>query len=164
MRRRLVHVEILRVIAICLVVFNHTWTSGYMLYSAVGRSYRYYYPLLFLSIFCKAAVPIFFMISGALLLGREESYKELYVKRVARMLLALVFFSLMEYCYKLAMGVEYRRGVSCCYRRISYGGFFEGNLFPRAGGSLLVFIRVSGLSRYAAFAAEDGPYDADGGL
>lgn len=75
-----------------------------MLYSAAGRSYRYYYPLLFLSILCKIAVPVFFMISGALLLGREESYRELYTKRVARMLFVLLLFSFLEYCYKLAMG------------------------------------------------------------
>lgn len=104
MKRELVHIEILRVIAICFVVFNHTWTSGFMLYSAVGRSYRYYYPLVFLSILCKIAVPVFFMISGALLLGREESYRELYAKRVARMLFVLILFSFVEYCYKLAMG------------------------------------------------------------
>lgn len=104
MRRGLVHIEILRVIAICFVVFNHTWTSGYMLYSAVGRSYRYYYPLVFLSILCKIAVPVFFMISGALLLGRDESYRELYGKRIVRMLLILILFSFIEYCYKLAMG------------------------------------------------------------
>lgn len=106
MKRELAHIEILRVIAICFVVFNHTWTSGFMLYSAVGRSYRYYYPLVFLSILCKIAVPVFFMISGALLLGREESYKEVYAKRIARILLALILFSFVEYCYKLAMGAE----------------------------------------------------------
>lgn len=104
MRRGLVHIEILRVIAICFVVFNHTWTSGYMLYSAAGRSYRYYYPLLFLSILCKIAVPVFFMISGALLLGREESYRELYGKRIVRILFVLILFSFVEYCYKLTMG------------------------------------------------------------
>lgn len=113
MKRGLVHIEILRVIAICFVVFNHTWTSGYMLYSAVGRSYRYYYPLVFLSILCKIAVPVFFMISGALLLGREESYRELYGKRIARMLLALILFSFVEYCYKLAMGAG-TVGVAFC--------------------------------------------------
>lgn len=104
MKRGLVHIEILRVIAIWLVVFNHTWTSGYMLYAAVGRSYSYYYPLLFFSILCKIAVPIFFMISGALLLGREESYRELYAKRIVRVLLVLLLFSFVEYCYKLAVG------------------------------------------------------------
>lgn len=100
MKRGLVHIEILRVIAICFVVFNHTWTSGFMLYSVVRRSYRYYYPLVFLSILCKIAVPVFFMISGALLLGREESYRELYGKRVVRILLTLVFFSFLDFCYK----------------------------------------------------------------
>lgn len=116
MKRGLVHIEILRLIAICFVVFNHTWTSGYMLYSAVGRSYRYYYPLLFLSVLCKIAVPLFFMISGALLLGREESYRELYGKRIVRILLALVLFSFVEYCYKLAIGAE---SIGAAFRTIA---------------------------------------------
>lgn len=118
MKRGLVHIEILRVIAICFVVFNHTWTSGFMLYSAVGRSYRYYYPLVFLSILCKIAVPVFFMISGALLLGREESCRELYGKRVVRILLALVLFSCVEYCYKLAMGAG---SVRAAFRAVADG-------------------------------------------
>lgn len=125
MKRELVHIEILRVIAICFVVFNHTWTSGYMLYSAVGRSYRYYYPLLFISILCKIAVPIFFMISGALLLGREESYRELYTKRIARMLFVLLLFSFVEYCYKLAAGTG---SVRAAFHAVT-AGFRPGNFF-----------------------------------
>lgn len=75
-----------------------------MFYSAVGRSYRYFYPLLFLSILCKVAVPLFLMISGALLLGKEESYRKVYGKRVLRIVIVLLLFSLLEYCYKLAGG------------------------------------------------------------
>lgn len=101
-KRRAIHLEIIRIIAIWFVVFNHTWTSGFMLYSAVGRSYRYYYPLLFVSVLCKISVPLFFMISGALLLGKEESYRQLYRKRVLRIVVILFLFSLLEYCYKLA--------------------------------------------------------------
>lgn len=125
MKRELVHIEILRVTAIWFVVFNHTWTSGYMLYSAVGRSYRYYYPLLFLSILCKIAVPVFFMISGALLLGREESYRELYAKRVARMVIVLLLFSFVEYCYKLAMGA----GSAGAALRAIVNGFHPADFF-----------------------------------
>lgn len=100
--RSLIHLEMIRIIAIWFVVFNHTWTSGFMFYSAVGISYRYYYPLLSVSVLCKIAVPLFFMISGALLLGREESYRQVYGKRVLRIVIVLILFSLLEYCYKLA--------------------------------------------------------------
>lgn len=127
MKRELVHIEILRVIAIWFVVFNHTWTSGYMLYSAVGRSYRYYYPLVCLSVLCKIAVPVFFMISGALLLGREESYRELYIKRVLRMVIVLLVFSFVEYCYKLSVGAG---SVGAAFRAVVNGfhpvDFFRG--------------------------------------
>lgn len=100
--RSLIHLEIIRIIAIWFVVFNHTWMSGFMLYSAVGRSYRYYYPLLFLSILCKISVPLFFMISGALLIGKDENYQRVYGKRILRVVLVLFLFSALEYCYKLA--------------------------------------------------------------
>lgn len=52
-----------------------------------------------MAIICKIAVPIFFMISGSLLLGREESIRDLYKKRISRIVFVLVIFSLMQYVY-----------------------------------------------------------------
>lgn len=70
----------LRIITIALVLFNHTETNGFQLYAITSNIYLYLY--IFLTIFCKIAVTIFFMISGGVILGKEESLKDLYKKRV----------------------------------------------------------------------------------
>ena len=88
--------DLLRLAAIYLVIFNHTGERGYTLFAAQMDS-----PISFLymmiSIFCKIAVPLFFMISGALLLKKEESLKRLFLKRVLRIATVLVLISVPYY-------------------------------------------------------------------
>ena len=93
---RLLHMDMLRVLAIFMVVFNHTGERGYMLFANQMDSFMYF-PFMAFSIFCKIAVPIFFMISGALLLPKQESYKVLFKKRVLRMVVVLVLISVPYY-------------------------------------------------------------------
>lgn len=54
--------------------------------------------------FVATAVPIFFMISGALLLPKKESLKELFQKRILRMVLVLLVFSGVQYVLLLLEG------------------------------------------------------------
>lgn len=106
-RRNLLHIEMLRIIAIYLVMFNHTGERGYTFFSLAQDSPLYWF-YMFFSVACKAAVPIFFMISGALLLGKEESIGELYRKRVLRFLGILVVISFIYYVYDaLKRGLEF---------------------------------------------------------
>lgn len=93
---RLVHLDILRILAIFLVAFNHTGDRGYMLFANKTESVLYF-PYMMFSVFCKIAVPIFFMISGALLLPKEESLKQLFQKRVLRMTAVLIMVSVPYY-------------------------------------------------------------------
>lgn len=94
--KRLAHVDLLRLLAIYLVIFNHTGNQGYLLFADKMES-----PLslvyMMASVFCKIAVPIFFMISGALLLKKEESLKQLFLKRVFRIAIVLVLVSIPYY-------------------------------------------------------------------
>lgn len=50
-----------------------------------------------LSIFCKISVPLFFMIAGALLLKKDIELKEIWSKKITRMLAALVIFTAVAY-------------------------------------------------------------------
>lgn len=53
---------------------------------------------LFISVFCKCAVPIFFCISGALLLGKQnERIKDLWLRRIFKVLSLLILFSFVYY-------------------------------------------------------------------
>lgn len=47
--------------------------------------------------FSKAAVPIFFMISGALLLGKTDTYKVAYGKRAFRITVDIIIFSVLNF-------------------------------------------------------------------
>ncbi len=94
--KRLLHLDILRVLAIFLVIFNHTGGYGYTLFAKKLDSFMCF-PYMAFSVFSKIAVPIFFMISGALLLPRQESFKQLFCKRILRMLVVLVLISVPYY-------------------------------------------------------------------
>lgn len=97
-KRNLTHIEALRILAIFLVMFNHTGTNGYFLFSVRQQS-PFYGLYLFVSIFCKIAVPIFFMISGALILGKEESIGTILKKRLLRFVIVLIGISFFYHIY-----------------------------------------------------------------
>ena len=82
------------------VLFNHTETMGYKLFTVRQDSY-FYFGYLFFSILCKVSVPLFFMVSGALLLQKEEDIRILYKKRILKFVFILVAFSFIQYLYKV---------------------------------------------------------------
>ena len=90
------YLEALRILCIFLVMFNHT--AGYMAFTEESNVFLYWL-YLFCSVLCKAAVPVFFMISGALLIGRQESLRDLYQKRVLRMAVVLLLISIPNYLW-----------------------------------------------------------------
>lgn len=95
--RNIIHIEILRIIAVYFVLFNHTGNNGFYLFSIAQKSI--FYPLyLALSVVDRVAVPIYFMISGALLLGKEESIRVVYRKRILKFLIILL---LVSFCYDI---------------------------------------------------------------
>lgn len=93
--QKLVHLEIIRFLAVCLVVFNHT--DGYFLYFTTTEHPVTYLVSLCFSVVCRINVPLFFMVSGALLLKKQESLRELYRRRVSRIVIVLVLFSALQY-------------------------------------------------------------------
>ena len=95
-KQRKLYLDFLRIIAIIFVIYNHTSEKGYYLYA-------YDSPFILKVIYIATgaliavAVPIFFMISGSLLIPKEESIGDLYKKRVLRMVIVLILFSLLQY-------------------------------------------------------------------
>lgn len=92
---RKLHLDALRILAIVLVVFNHSPAFSFPSYAATPAFA--YYGMLVLDICCKMAVPLFFMISGALLFGRDESMSRLFSKRVMRFLIVIVAYGVLQY-------------------------------------------------------------------
>lgn len=96
--KRLLHLDLLRLMAILCVIFNHTSNRGYFLF-ADSVDIWLYFPYMLGSVLCKVAVPVFFMISGALLLPKQESLGKLFSKRILRMVVVLVLISVPYYLW-----------------------------------------------------------------
>ncbi len=97
-RKHKVYIDFLKIVAIYLVLFTHTWDRGFVHFTAARGELLY--PLyLAAAIIIKIAVPLFFMSSGALLLGKEESYKALLLNRFLKYLIVLVLGSAIGYWY-----------------------------------------------------------------
>lgn len=91
------HIEILRIIAIYLVVASHTPACGMPFQSAeasVGT-----FAMICATAFAKIAVPLFFMISGALLIPKKESIAQLFKKRISRMAIIIILFVAIQYAF-----------------------------------------------------------------
>ena len=95
--RRHAYLDAVRILAILLVLFIHSGSRGSYLYQKLAGSWTYW-PALANGILCWAAVPLFFMASGALLLGREESFGAL-LRRFLRFFLVLLLCSALQYVY-----------------------------------------------------------------
>ena len=89
--------------AIIFVIYNHTSWRGYFLFSSYFdantlsvTSWRYWVYMI-PSIICKIAVPCFFMISGALLLGKDEPISIIWKKRIPKFFSILFIASVFHY-------------------------------------------------------------------
>ena len=96
-KNKTIYYEIIRIIAILFVIYNHTNNRGYTYFTNLNSSSLYYYLCLAISIICGISVPLFLMVSGALLLNRTSSYKEIYFKRIPKYIAILFIFSLIYY-------------------------------------------------------------------
>ena len=95
---RKTYIDLLKILAIFMVIFNHTGKRGFVLFT-VRQNSPYFFFYLFNSIFIKSAVPLFFMTSGALLIGKNESLKKLIFSRFLKFLLVLLAASMVQYIY-----------------------------------------------------------------
>lgn len=86
--KKQLYIEVMRIIAIALVIFNHL--PGYVLYQYSGGVKQWLY--MSVTMITRINVPLFFMISGALLLSKQEDFKTVILKRVSRIFLVIVIF------------------------------------------------------------------------
>lgn len=99
-RGRKLYLDALRIIAIFGVLFNHTNTKGFALFTIATESV--FFPVyLFCAVACKVAVPVFLMISGALLLKKEEPVPVIIKKRFVKFLVILLLTALIIHLYFL---------------------------------------------------------------
>lgn len=94
--KKKMYLEWVRVIAIVMVILNHS-DLYYTFYSNTDNVITFLCSLLVSSI-CRINVPLFMMVTGALLIPKEEDWKRVLKKRVVRILATLVVFSFFLYC------------------------------------------------------------------
>ena len=97
-REKIVYIEICRIISIFCIMYQHTGGRGADAWIYTESNWVYMMSL-FGTIICNIGVPIFWMISGALLLSKKEPWKNVYVKRIPRIAGALFIFSVIRYLY-----------------------------------------------------------------
>ncbi len=114
-----VYYEWIRLVACFFVIFNHL--KGYVLFrNASGMKQAFY---MVISVITKINVPLFFMVSGALLLEKQEDIVTVLKKRISRICLVILLFELGIYVecrlYAMAQGRDYEFTVN----RFIYGVF-----------------------------------------
>lgn len=95
---KFLHFELMRIAAIFFVVFTHTGDHGFFLFAQYPDHHILFWIYLFISILGSFAVPLFFAVSGALMLNRpEESMKTLWIKRILRYGILLIAACFLYY-------------------------------------------------------------------
>ena len=87
--KRTIYLDILKIIAIVGVVLNHSYwylSSNNLLSYSVKT---------FILLAVKFAVPVFLMVSGALLLHKKDSFKNIFCKRILRVLVPLIVITII---------------------------------------------------------------------
>lgn len=118
-----IHLEIVRIIALICIVYNHTGERGNNVYLFTDGNITFVFSLV-ADILCKIGVPLFVMVSGSLLLQKEESLQEIYRKRIFRIVKVIVLFTALRYFYECFLVKKYIFSLSELIRIILSGKVF----------------------------------------
>lgn len=96
-KNKKIYFEVMRILACFFVIFTHTRNDGYFLFSTYSiGSFPFFINMIF-PVFAKFSVAIFFAISGALLLDKDETINDVFKKRISKIVLMLVCWSFIYY-------------------------------------------------------------------
>ena len=98
-KKRKAYLEVMRVLAVILVVYNHLPAYTLYMYSSGAKQIV----TMLLAVITRINVPIFLMISGALLLDREEDFVQVCRRRITRIVVALVLAQSLLFLCRMAM-------------------------------------------------------------
>lgn len=130
-------IETLRVLATLLVLLNHV--PAVTAYCMHGGFFRYAY--LTLTLFDRINVPLFFMISGALLLEKKEDFSVVMKKRIPRF--ALLLFLAELGIFLLNALISFHHGTAADLSPLSFvRSFLAGNI-PGAGSYWFFYAYLS---------------------
>ena len=152
--KKSIHLEIVRIFALVCIIFNHTGENGYLLFQVTDHFVLRIFSI-FLSNLCKIGVPLFFMVSGALLIPKKESLKELFVKRILRIVIIIIVFSFIYYIRFYLQHPEYGFNLFFFVKLIYSEPFITPYWFLY---SYLTFLLILPFLRRLALASSDEEY------
>lgn len=88
-RKRHIYLDVLRILAVFLVCYNHSFAFELYLTQEPNGSLISWINVA-TSVLVTICMPLFFMLTGALLLGKQESYRDVFSKRIWRFFVLLV--------------------------------------------------------------------------
>lgn len=95
---KILYLEFIRIFAIFFVIFNHTSEMGFFLFANEPVGSLSFWIYMVISVISKVAVPLFFCVSGALLLGKEpEGIGALWKKRIFKIIVIIAVFTSINY-------------------------------------------------------------------
>jgi len=103
-KQRLLWSDLIRVIAIFLMVVLHI--SALYVTNWDNQSRLSWWSANLIDSYSRMCVPLFFMLSGSLLLGKKETVKDFYFKRVKRLVIPWGFWSLIYGAINYIQGNE----------------------------------------------------------
>lgn len=93
-----VYIEIIRILAIFLVLYCHTGMEAVQHYAISGGAFSYFWAFFMRSVsYCCNM--LFLMISGALLLPKAEKLSKVVVGRVLKFIAVIVIFSMLQFLF-----------------------------------------------------------------
>lgn len=120
-KRNLIHIECIRILSAYFVIFNHTGEEGFFLFANFGKGSLHYWIYMLITVLCKISVPLFLMIAGALLLKKDISLKNLWMKKILRMILVLLIFSFIMYLVLARQNTEFKLTFGDFLKRLYMG-------------------------------------------
>ena len=93
MKKRTIYLDVLKIVAIIGVVLNHSYW-----YLSINDLISYSFRT-FILLLVKFAVPVFLMVSGALLLNKKDTFKNIFCKRIVRVVIPLIIITLIWSLY-----------------------------------------------------------------
>ena len=137
-QNRILYLEKIRVLALFFVLYTHSGNACAFYFEQASTKLGYWISLLMFPIF-QCCVCLFFMISGALLLKRQESLKKLYLHRVLPMTIVTALFVLIQYiqnCFDYGMTFSALDYLKALYS----GGAITEHWFLYSYFSFLIFL------------------------
>jgi len=92
--KRNIGFDLIRILAILMVLYNHREAYGYFV-NFPYMGFKYVFEV-FASALCKCGSALFFMVSGALLLGKQEPFPRIFQHRILRILIVMAAMTVLS--------------------------------------------------------------------